>query len=545
MTARLRDAELTPPPPPPVATPEELRRCIEILEAFVLDRVRLSEMPDEVRLALIRAAGRVSRPMRFEQVRAAKAFRRTERKGQRDADRETRAATEIRAARRAAVFTAPSRLVEASPPESRGEAPSASEAPAEVRELTKARHCYVQRSGSSGRLHFFYDAMCAECAELNYQKRFQTAPLHGKVALITGARLKIGYQSSLMMLRAGARVIVTTRFPNDAAARYAREEDYEAWHDRLQIHGLDLRHSPSVEIFARFILSTEKRLDLLINNAAQTVRRPPGFYAHLIEQEALAARDLSERAQPLLRGYETCKRALSFGGGRELGELKGTGGIESNMGLQAWPASAPGIGILAPAALSQIPCAFDEALDAGSVFPAGALDADLQQVDLRAMNSWRMSLADVPTPELLEVQLVNAVAPFILCSKLKPLMQRDRTNEKHIVNVSAMEGKFSRHVKTDKHPHTNMAKAALNMMTLTSAPDYAKAGIFMNAVDTGWVTDEDAAHLALRKQDEHDFQPPLDIVDGAARVCDPFFSGILSGNHVWGKFLKDYKSTTW
>jgi NAD(P)-dependent dehydrogenase (short-subunit alcohol dehydrogenase family) len=304
---------------------------------------------------------------------------------------------------------------------------------------------------------------------------------------------------------------------------------------------LDLRHSPSVEIFARFILSTEKRLDILINNAAQTVRRPPKFYAHLIEQENRAAHELSERARPLLRGYEACKGALprhALRGGT-------SGGIESNMGLQTWPAGSPGIGILAPAALSQIPCEFDEALDAGGIFPAGALDADLQQVDLRSMNSWRMTLSDVPTPELLEVQLVNAIAPFILCSKLKPLMMRDRTDEKHVVNVSAMEGKFSRHTKTDKHPHTNMAKASLNMMTLTSAPDYAKSGIFMNAVDTGWVTDEDPAHLALRKEQDHDFQPPLDIVDGAARVCDPFFDGILTGNHVWGKFLKDYKATTW
>jgi NAD(P)-dependent dehydrogenase (short-subunit alcohol dehydrogenase family) len=549
MTARLRDPERESPLAPPAldspevsspaATPEELRRCVEILESFVEDRARLSVVPEEVRLALIRAAGRVSRPMRFEQVRAAKAFRRIERKEQREADRETRAATEIRTARRAAVFTAPPRLVGA-PVED-----ETAGSPAEARELTKARNCYVCKV-EFRRVHFFYDSMCDECATLNYEKRFQTAPLHGKVALITGARLKIGYQSSLMMLRAGARVIVTTRFPNDAAARYAREEDYEAWHARLQIHGLDLRHSPSVEIFARYILSTERRLDILINNAAQTVRRPPRFYAHLIEQEALAARDLSERAQPLLRGYETCKRALALGE-RDGSDMlaRASGGIEANLGLQAWPASTPGIGILAPAALSQIPCAFDEALDAGGVFPAGALDADLQQVDLRAANSWRMTLAEVPTPELLEVQLVNAIAPFILCSKLKPLMMRDRTDEKHVVNVSAMEGKFSRHTKTDKHPHTNMAKASLNMMTLTSAPDYAKSGIFMNAVDTGWVTDEDAAPLAARKQDEHDFQPPLDIVDGAARVCDPFFSGILTGNHVWGKFLKDYKSTTW
>ena len=166
-------------------------------------------------------------------------------------------------------------------------------------------------------------------------------------------------------------------------------------------------------------------------------------------------------------------------------------------------------------------------------------------MDLRARNTWRLTLAEVATPEMLEVHLINAVAPFVLCSKLKPLMARDRTGDKHIVNVSAMEGIFSRGTKTDRHPHTNMAKAALNMMTLTSAKDYVQDGIHMNAVDTGWVTDEDPALHATRKRDELDFQPPLDIVDGAARICDPFFSGLATGFHVWGKFLKDYKPSAW
>jgi NAD(P)-dependent dehydrogenase (short-subunit alcohol dehydrogenase family) len=202
------------------------------------------------------------------------------------------------------------------------------------------------------------------------------------------------------------------------------------------------------------------------------------------------------------------------------------------------------VGVINSAALSQIPYQCDEP-NVQEHFPAGKLDADLQQVDTRKMNSWRMTLADVPTAELLEVQLVNSIAPFILCSKLKPLMMRDRTDEKHIVNVSAMEGKFSRHTKTDKHPHTNMAKAALNMMTLTSARDYVKDGIYMNAVDTGWVTDEDPVELSDRKKEAFDFQPPLDIVDGAARICDPFFAGLLNGKHTWGCFLKDYFPTEW
>jgi NAD(P)-dependent dehydrogenase (short-subunit alcohol dehydrogenase family) len=377
--------------------------------------------------------------------------------------------------------------------------------------------------------------MCPTCAAFNYAKRFQTAALDGRVALITGARLKIGYQAALMLLRAGARVIVTTRFAQDGAARFAREPDFKSWKDRLQIHALDLRHSPSVEVFARYLDQTLDRLDFLINNAAQTVRRPPGFYAHLMETELRPYEELPEDLQAILRDHQECKRLLKAPSA-SAGDVRW---------LADWhrEAPAPSPGITEAARLSQIPYKCDD--DASENFPAGRLDADLQQVDYRRMNSWRMTLADVPTAEMLEVQLVNSVAPFILCSKLKPLMLRQPTGDRHIVNVSAMEGKFNRHTKTDKHPHTNMAKAALNMLTLTSARDYAKSGIFMNAVDTGWVTDEDPAQLSARKQAEHDFQPPLDVVDGAARVLDPIFSGLLTGKHSWGCFLKDYQPTEW
>ncbi len=516
----------------PALTPEELQRTIEVLEAIVQDRTLLSYVDPGIRVRMLIAAGRISRPTRDESIRVSKAFRRVERKKTRDTDRDSRATTEIRAARRAEVFAPPPQLLPGV------SAPTAEERP----ELLKPRDCYVCKQEFK-KLHFFYDALCPACAEFNYDKRFQTAKLDGRVALITGARVKIGFQAALMMLRVGAEVLVTTRFPHDAASRFAREADFGRWSERLSIYGLDLRHAPSVELFARYLVAKKDRLDILINNAAQTVRRPPAFYTHLLAVESKPWDELPDDVRSVLRGHEACKAALSLdahGDGQASRDARDT-----TMRLVAFQGGEAGLGIRSSAAMSQLPCAYDDDGGGKQAFPLGMSDADQQQMDLRTVNSWRLALADVPAPEMLEVQLVNAVAPFILASKLKPLMMRHRTDDKHIVNVSAMEGQFSRRTKTDKHPHTNMAKAALNMMTLTSAPDYAADGIFMNAVDTGWVTDEDPAQLAARKTEEHDFQPPLDIVDGAARICDPFFSGLLTGEHHSGKFLKDYRPTSW
>jgi NAD(P)-dependent dehydrogenase (short-subunit alcohol dehydrogenase family) len=508
-------------------TLEQLQAATLVLESVVDDRSTLADMPEEERRRFLMAAGRAASPLRHEVQAFSKAMRRERLRERQARDREIREATAIRQVRKEAVFVAPPPL----PAGERRDGPT----------LEKSRNCYVCKQ-EYRTVHHFYDAMCVECGDFNYAKRFHTAKLDGQYALITGARLKIGQQAALMLLRAGAHVIVTTRFPHDAAVRYAKEQDFADWSHRLEVHGLDLRHSPSVELFARWLSRRLPRLDHLINNAAQTVRRPVGFFSHLMDVEEAPLTKLPAGAQQLLKGRQECLEAMG------LTPRLPTGARGPDVtGLASWHASpGAGAGVALSARLSQVRYTWEDASYGMEVFPEGKLDADLQQVDLRTMNSWRMTLDEVSTPELLEVQLVNAIAPFVLAGRLRELMRKSPgEHARHVVNVSAMEGSFSRGTKTDKHPHTNMAKAALNMMTLTSAPDYAGDRIFMNAVDTGWVTDEDPAQHAMRKKDDLGFQPPLDIVDGAARVVDPIFMAANGAEPSWGKFLKDYRPTSW
>jgi len=341
--------------------------------------------------------------------------------------------------------------------------------------------------------HFFYDRLCPRCADLNYAKRVQTADLTGKIALVTGARIKIGYAVALRLLRAGAQVIGVTRFPRDAARRYTAEPDFAVWRDRLHLYALNLCYTPGVEAFAKHLCAAYPQLDILINNAAQTVRRLPEYYAHLIADEMLPIAELPAPIGALVQppdAYTTADTGFPF---------LLTGGEASDL----------------------------------------ALDRDGQPLDNRTVNSWTLKLEAVTLPEVLEVQLINVTAPYVLISQLKALMMRG-AGIKHIVNVSAVEGQFKQS-KRGIHPHTNMAKAALNMLTHTAASDFAESGIFMNSVDPGWVSNQapaadDEAH---RRQDA---LLPLDMQDAAARICDPVFSGSAG---EYGHLLKNYGIVPW
>ncbi len=503
------------------------------LEELLDDPERVARLDPETRARLQRAATRLAFPDRHERRRAQRTRRRARREARRTHDDAALETTSNRAQKRALRFpVAPPALPLPADARELLEQQAARPTASGARRLSEPARCYICKE-EYVELHRHYDSMCPACAALNWEKRHQTADLSGRVAVVTGSRVKIGYEAALMLLRAGATVVATTRFPCDSARRFAREPDFDDFAERLQVHGLDLRQTLGVEQLAAHLVDTLPRLDVLVHNACQTVRRPPAYYAHLVADERPA--ELAPRVRALLASHEQL-----------LGSLDGDdqrGSAPELLPLATDAALHPLAGLVDAPALTQLDLLQEN--HEAHLFPRGVLDGDGQQLDLRAKNSWRMELAEVPTIELLEVQLVNSVAPFVLTARLKPLMLRVPTPDKHVVNVSAMEGQFYRTLKTTRHPHTNMAKAALNMMTRTSAADFVKDGIHMNSVDTGWVTDEDPFAKTVAKEVEQRFVPPLDSVDGAARVLDPVFTGYRTGVHCWGQFLKDYRPTRW
>src|ERR1700744_5233458 len=357
--------------------------------------------------------------------------------------------------------------------------------------LLRSRACYMCKNHYT-LVDAFYHQLCPGCAALSHAKRDARTDLTGRSALLTGGRAKIGMYIALRLLRDGAHTTITTRFPNDAVRRFAAMPDSADWLCRLRIVGIDLRDPAQVGALADSV-AAQGRLDILINNAAQTVRRAPGSYAALVEAERTPA--------PELVDVVTFDRVSDAH----------------------------------PAARSASP----ERIAAGTAIDAGGLLPDTAPI-----NSWTQRVHEVDAMELLEVQLCNQTAPFILVSRLRPAMAAASSRRKYVVNVSAMEGQFSRAYKGPGHPHTNMAKAALNMLTRTSAAEMLQQdGILMTAVDTGWITDERPHPTKLRLADEG-FHAPLDLVDGAARVYDPIVRG-ESGEDLHGCFLKDYAPSNW
>ncbi|MFF3691503.1 SDR family NAD(P)-dependent oxidoreductase [Streptomyces sp. NPDC002187] len=357
-----------------------------------------------------------------------------------------------------------------------------------VRYYARARHCYVCKA-LYRQVDSFYHRLCPPCAADNTARRALSTDLSGRRVLLTGGRVKIGFQLALMMLRDGAELLVTSRFPDDTLRRFRAAPGSERWLDRITVVAVDLRDPRQVLGLCEQLRSEGRPLDILVNNAAQTIRRPPQSYA------VLAAGESGVPAPGV----------LTAPGFAPMAAIEGTGG-----------------------ALALV---LEDADEAG-LLP-----------DLSPGNSWSARLGSLDPAELLETQLVNALAPTLLADRLLPLLLASPRPRRYIVNVTAVEGRFAVRNKTSGHPHTNMAKAALNMLTRTSAQQLAAEGVHMCSVDTGWITDENPAPRKARIAAAGG-RTPLDVVDGAARIYDPIVRG-EAGEPLAGVFLKDYREAAW
>ncbi|MFE7130075.1 SDR family NAD(P)-dependent oxidoreductase [Streptomyces sp. NPDC057638] len=385
--------------------------------------------------------------------------------------------------------------------------------------LKRPRSCYICKTRYV-EVDAFYHQLCQDCAAENRARRDARTDLTGRRALLTGGRAKIGMYIALRLLRDGAHTTITTRFPNDAIRRFKAMPDSEEWIHRLKIVGIDLRDPAQVVALADAV-AAEGPLDILINNAAQTVRRSPAAYRELVTAESA----------PLPAGELPAAQVIgTFGSGAINTAAVAALPSAAGQGLSAQEVTDLA---LVPGSASLERIASGTAIDAGGLVP-----------DLDASNSWIQTVSEVDPVELLEVQLCNSTAPFILISQLRAAMAASQARRTYVVNVSAMEGVFSRGYKGAGHPHTNMAKAALNMLTRTSAQEMFEADrILMTAVDTGWITDE-RPHPDKMRLAEEGFHAPLDLVDGAARVYDPIVRG-EAGEDLFGCFLKDYAPANW
>lgn len=435
-------------------------------------------------------------------------------------------------------------------------------------------NCNVCKSEYLNR-HPFYHQLCPRCGDFNYMKRLSSANLTGYVCLVTGGRVRIGYQIVLKLLRAGATVITTTRWVYDAANRYSQEADFESFRDRLQIHFLELSDIPAVESYCDYLLKNYVRIHVLINNAAQTITRPEYWHSkmNLLERHSLlvlpsrVAKDLlfngwNREAMPNMANDVSRYLALSNGNGDSGLLPDATSSTDAEISADKSCGSEEIVVLSRRSAASNQWMTYDE---------SG------QPLDSAGSNSWSRRLHDVSATEVAETMAVNSISPFLLTSKLKSILspvdasqgtsssggddglaggeedgQRNSGDGTgvmgHVINVTSLEGKFNVGKKSTGHPHTNMGKAALNMLTLTSARDYLHSGIFMNAVDTGWVTDMAPGSIGNRSKMHETFVgPPLDETDGAARVVDPVFAYVNSGGkeRLSGNFLKDYMKASW
>jgi NAD(P)-dependent dehydrogenase (short-subunit alcohol dehydrogenase family) len=399
--------------------------------------------------------------------------------------------------------------------------------------------CYICKENFTlDNIHKFYGNLCTKCGDHNYSYRTLQLDLSGRIAIVTGGRVKIGYYISTKLLSYGCKVIITTRFPKDSLLKYQQDPDYEKWKDNLIIYPIDFRIFESTIKFINYIKENFTHIDILINNAAQTLRRTSTYYNYLLPIETKEV------------NKENDKKIVK----------------EDYVSIQN---SNPKILDNKPEILnSLIPSENKKNFEFQEILPLSVIASQIKIMEEKyqpsvtmmgsdgqpydfagGKNSWNFEFDEIPFQEFTEVQIINAWTPYYLCAKLKPLMEKSPFQDKYIVNVTAVEGMFN-HYKRTTHVHTNMAKAALNMFTRTCGKYLKNIGIYMTCVDTGWVNYMDEMTKLIDENEKELFENkftniPLDELDGAMRVLQPIIEGIKNKNYLYGILLKNYTTSVW
>ncbi len=407
------------------------------------------------------------------------------------------------------------------------------------------KNCYIcKEKFGLDNIHSFYGNLCKKCGDYNYSFRTMKLDFTGRIAIVTGGRVKIGYYIATKLLSYGAKVLITSRFPKDALFKFQKDPDYEKWKNNLVVYPIDFRIFESTIKFVQFINDNFPHVDILINNAAQTIRRTASYYKYLLPIET---KDLNKEDDKKIikNDFVNLQNQLKEGE-KEQNPAKSKNEIKNAL-ISLMDNKSKEYQEILPLSViaSQI-----RIMEEKSQPHVTVMGGDGQPYDFsKGKNSWNFEFDEIPFQEFTEVQIINTWTPYYLCVKLKPLMMQSPFPDKYIVNVTSVEGIFN-HYKRSSHVHTNMAKAALNMFTRTCGSYLKDIGIYMTCVDTGWVSPMNEMNSLLDKDKKNSYENefvnvPLDELDGAMRVLHPIIEGIKNKNYLFGILLKDYVKSPW
>ena len=416
--------------------------------------------------------------------------------------------------------------------------------------------CYIcKKRLRTDNISKFYGRLCQKCGDYNYSFRTMKLDLAGRIAIVTGGRVKIGFCIVKKLLSYGCKVITTTRFPNDALLRFKAEPDYDIWKNNLMIYPIDFRIFQSTSNFVNYIKNNFTHIDFLINNAAQTIRRSTEYYEYLIPTEIKKLPNEDDKKIIKNEYLEIQKQIPEQLEKEKHKDINKKEEIENkfenkeifNSLVSLMKKDDKENNEILPLSVIASQIKIMEEKEHPRIYVMGG---DGQPYDFsKGKNSWNFELDEIPFQEFTEVQIINAWTPYYLCAKLKPMLNKSPFKDKYIVNVTAFEGLFNRDKKTT-HVHTNMAKASLNMLTKTCGKYLEKEGIYMTCVDTSWVSYMDEMNRMIDDKTKENCElemacVPLDELDGAMRVLHPIIEGIKNKKYFSGVLLKDYAISNW